>query len=145
MKTISSAESDLVLSARRTLSAHRYKAGGWPTKRIPDNAGSRYNTYFSGHLSGFASRKKGRSPSEKSVFISAPRNNMSPIAIGPLLVLSVCILGNHCAIPQSEIPHAIRWRYLRAKRQSSLCISITDSCRIMIIEDNNSKYIFTYI
>lgn len=46
MKTISSAESDLALSALRT-PAHESKG---------DNVGSRYNTYFSGHLSGFAVR-----------------------------------------------------------------------------------------
>lgn len=106
MKSISSAESDLVLSALRTLSARRYVEEG-DRQNVPDNVG--YNTYFSGHLSGFAPQRKGRSPVEeksRAYFISASRNNMSPIAIEPLI--PVCLYsGNHCAMPQSEIPHSI--------------------------------------
>lgn len=47
METISAAESDLP-AARNPA-----EAGCCRLKR-PDNVGSRYNTYFSGHLSGFA-------------------------------------------------------------------------------------------
>lgn len=72
METISAAESDLP-AARNPAEA------GCPRRKRPDNVGSRYNTYFSGHLSGFG-RVGVRSPKirpEVSRQYATPRSTKS--------------------------------------------------------------------
>lgn len=95
-KTISSAESDLAryrYFAPREASLRRR---GRVVKRF-DNVGSRYSTYFSGHLSGFALRVSGREGGRTwrlCIFISPPRNNMLPIH-SRKRVLSRQYFGSH--------------------------------------------------
>lgn len=102
-----------------------------PVKRS-DNVGSRYNTYFSGHLSGFA---PGVPPVVSHVFISTSRDNMPPIDSQEgffLFLLFVFIVCNCRDAPQSEIPRSTD--DLFARNDKAAYASITAITGITVIE-----------
>lgn len=77
-----------VLSALRTHPRASSRVGWSPVKR-PDNVGSRYNTYFSGHLSGFAS---GVPDSFARIHLDTTRQYVADrLARGSLLTTPVCV------------------------------------------------------
>lgn len=123
MKTISSAESDLALSALRTLSARRCR------RRVTDKTSPitpDTTLTFPAICRDLLRGGGGDSPRRKisHVFISTSRNNMPPIAIGPLLVPPCLYSENHCR----KVKSLVRFNddtYLSRKRQSSLFISTT--------------------
>jgi len=105
-----------------------------PVKR-PDNVGSRYNTYFSGYLLGFASRG---SVSFSRVFISTPRDNMPPVDSQEGSCFS-CLYSSFVivATPQSEIPRSID--DLLARDDKAAYTSITATTGITIIEESTRR------
>lgn len=77
---------------------HPREKGELSSVKRPDNVGSRYNTYFSGHLSGFAQGVRA------CIHLGAAKQ----YAVDRLergFLLSVCTRGI-IVIPQSEIPHS---------------------------------------
>lgn len=108
MKTISSAESDLVLSALRTLSAHRYEEEG-DRQNVPDKRRIAIQYLLFRPFVGICSEEEGQIPLGENLArihlgitkqYAADRNRVPSC--------SSCLYSkNHCAMPQSEIPHSI--------------------------------------